>query len=250
MQPYDKGFFSVQAEGSFLSAEQVVPHILELTHASSVIDVGCGVGTWLAAFKAAGIDDLMGTDGDYVERSMLRVAADRFKPNDLTQPFQFDRTFDLAISLEVAEHLPAASAAGFVKSLVQLAPIIVFSGAAPGQGGVSHVNEQWPEYWRDLFAQEGYVLADCLRHRLWYNKTIQWHYRQNTLVFVRSSAVDSYPEIQPYLQNSGLSPLSIVHPEMYTGLLETTDPHSIPLKQSWGTFKTALGGFVRRRMHK
>ena len=62
-----------------------------------------------------------------------------------------ERKFDLAISLEVAEHLKSSSSEDFVQSLTTLAPMILFSAAIPHQGGLHHINEQWLEYWGDLF---------------------------------------------------------------------------------------------------
>lgn len=95
---------------------KVVPILVELLHPKSVLDVGCGIGTWLKCFADAGIDDLLGLDGDHVDRALLAsyLAPERFRTFDLTQPFDLGRTFDLVLSLEVAEHLPAASASGFV----------------------------------------------------------------------------------------------------------------------------------------
>ncbi len=47
------------------------------------MDVGCGIGTWLTEFKAAGISDYLGVDGDYVSREQLHhrcraIRASRF----------------------------------------------------------------------------------------------------------------------------------------------------------------------------
>ena len=248
MQPYTANFFSTSETGSSRSAKQTIPLLLEWIHPASVIDVGCGIGTWLAAFQECNITDLVGIDGDYVDREMLKIPKEKFQGMDLTQPFQIARTFDLAISLEVAEHLPDASAAGFVASLVQLAPIIVFSAAVPGQGGVEHVNEQWPEYWRDHFAHHDYILVDCIRYRLWHDEAILWHYRQNMLLFVRADSIRHYPEIYAYSQNAAPAPLSIVHPGMYAGLYDTTNPEKMPLRQAWKNLSTTFSRAIRRRL--
>ena len=248
MQPYTTKFFGDLATVSSRSAHEVVPFIVELIHPSSVLDVGCGSGTWLAVFQEHGVADVFGIDGDYVDRKLLEVPLDRFQGTDLTKPFRLERQFDLAISLEVGEHLPDSSAAGFVESLVRVAPVIVFSAAVPGQGGVAHINEQWPEYWRDHFAKHDYVVVDCLREKLWSNDKIMWHYRQNALVFVRSDAIDNYPELKSQLNSSYKAPLNIVHPDMYTGLCASTNPQNIPLGNSWGNFMTSLSRAVRSRL--
>ena len=114
---YSNQFFAGQVDGSARSASVVVPLVLSLLSVKSVIDVGCGVGPWAAAFLANGVSDVWGVDGDYVDRSQLRLPLDRFLTRDLTKSLHFDRTFELAICLEVAEHLPASRAAGLVADL-------------------------------------------------------------------------------------------------------------------------------------
>jgi SAM-dependent methyltransferase len=171
------------------SADVVLPIALETIPAQSVIDVGCGVGTWLAACEARGLTDYLGIDGDGASAS-LDISPDRFRVVDLTQPFGIGRTFDLAMSLEVAEHLPAASATHFVTELTTLAPAVLFSAAIPGQGGTRHINEQWPSYWAGLFQARGYVPMDVIRPRVWDHPDVDWWYQQNTLLYVRTALLN------------------------------------------------------------
>ena len=151
-QPYTADFFADHRDGARRSARVVVPLVLELVRARSVVDVGCGDGTWLSVFREHGVEDVRGIDGDYVDRAELQIPRERFHPHDLTRPLELGHTFDLAVSLEVAEHLPPESADDFVTSLTRHAPIVLFSAAAPYQGGQNHVNEQWPAYWAARFA--------------------------------------------------------------------------------------------------
>ena len=120
---------------------RVVPIVLDLIRPGSVVDVGCGLGEWLATFQEHGVSDILGIDGDYVDRDMLYIPQQDFKTIDLNRPFTLNRTFDLAVCLEVAEHLEAEHANDFVESLTRLAPIILFSAAIPLQSGTNHVNE-------------------------------------------------------------------------------------------------------------
>ena len=151
--PYDARFFAAVSQLAARSAVACVPLILETLSPRSVIDVGCGHGEWLAAVMGCGIHDILGIDGDYVDRAQLRIPATAFLARDLTRPLALEKRFDLALSLEVAEHLPASSALNFVRGLTSLAPAIVFSAAVPRQGGCHHVNEQWPWYWKELFSR-------------------------------------------------------------------------------------------------
>jgi SAM-dependent methyltransferase len=191
ISPYSSEFYSIQQSGSVASADIVVPHVLSLFPVSSVVDVGCGVGGWLEIFDRHGIKDYLGVDGNYVPRNMLRIPKDRYLAADLRALPKLNRSFDLACSLEVAEHLPAECSQQFVAVLVSAAPVVLFSAAVPRQGGTSHLNEQWPSYWASLFARHGYVAVDCVRPAIYENERIEWWYRQNLLVFCRP---DKCPE--------------------------------------------------------
>src|SRR5438552_2146277 len=157
---YTKNFYEEMRNGSVRSAEVVVPLVLQLVPVRSVSDVGCGDGSWLSVFRRHGVDDIIGIDGDYVEAELLQIPQDRFRAVDLAKPFSLGRVFDLAVCLEVAEHLPPDCASGFVKSLARLAPVVLFSAAIPKQGGNHHTNEQWPDYWAKLFGEHGFLPVD------------------------------------------------------------------------------------------
>ena len=139
---YKKEFFESRKTKTNLSAAALVPIVLELIQPKSAIDVGCATGEWLEVFQQNGVNEIFGIDGEYVDRSLLVIPQENFKALDLSKPFTLDKTYDLAICLEVAEHIAPESAANFIESLTQLAPIILFSAAIPFQVGTHHVNEQ------------------------------------------------------------------------------------------------------------
>ncbi len=203
---YDSAFFDELMEGTEESAQTVVPMVYDLLKPASVLDVGCGAGTWLAAWRSAGVSEVVGVDGDYVDRARLQIPSDAFVSANLQQSFSLDRTFDLVQTLEVAEHLDEANADTFVESLARHGDTILFSAAVPGQGGTHHVNEQWPSYWAEKFAKAGYTCYDFLRPRIWTDQRIAWFYRQNILLFARGRSLD--------LDGAEI-PLDLVHPEMW-----------------------------------
>jgi SAM-dependent methyltransferase len=180
---YSPDFFQGQVDGSISSASVMVPLILDVFEVTSVVDVGCGVGGWLREFSKHGVDDYLGIDGSYVKRDQLQIPPDKFRPRDLTELRDIGRRFDLACSLEVAEHLPEKCAEQFVSALVKAAPVIVFSAAIKGQGGTNHINEQWQSYWSKLFENHGYVVIDFLRRAVFADRRVEPWYRQNTLVY-------------------------------------------------------------------
>jgi SAM-dependent methyltransferase len=248
MQPYVENFFRDQQRDSTESARHVVPRILELVRPQSLIDIGCGVGAWLSVFQEHGIQDFLGVDGDYVDPQMLLVPKERFVAHDLKRPYTTDRKFDLVVSLEVAEHLPAETAEAFVESLTQLGRVVLFSGAVPHQGGVFHINEQWQDYWARLFEQRGYAVVDCLRSPLWDNDRVQWWYLQNMLIYVRKSCLADYPALLQVHDQGSNFPLSVVHPKMYEGLNYYTDPQTMSLPSAWSAFTKVLRRVLRDRL--
>lgn len=167
------------------AAQIVVPHIMNLFHIESVLDVGCGLGTWLAVFLDQHVKEVWGIDGDYIDRSRLQIPENFFLPIDLRMPFNLKRKFDLVLSLEVAEHLPGASSESFVSSLCNHSDRIVFSAAIPGQGGQKHLNEQWIDYWISLFKKNGYDMVDTIRSKIWNEAEVDVWYRQNMFLFVK-----------------------------------------------------------------
>lgn len=192
---YGPEFFEAQLEGSLRSARVVAPIVYEFIRPSSVVDVGCGCGTWLAALKECGVSRIFGLDGDYVRRSSLLVPQDCFQAANLEEPISLDEKFDLALCLEVAEHLHSSAAQVLVGSLANLSPVILFSAAIPLQRGTNHINEQWPQYWADLFGRFGYKRIDAIRPQIWTDARVEWWYRQNIFFFVREDHVGSYPAL-------------------------------------------------------
>jgi SAM-dependent methyltransferase len=207
---YDTKFYKSFRESSYSSAREIVPLILRLMPVGSVCDIGCGDGTWLRVFRDEGVADVLGIDGEYVAKDMLQIPADNFRAMDLRQGISLRRSFDLAISLEVAEHLPESRAVSFVEDLTRLAPVILFSAAIPGQGGRDHVNEQWQTYWTAIFAQCGYVACDFLRPKIWKNRRIAYWYRQNALLFCDRRSIETIPELASSPHSLRIP---LVHPE-------------------------------------
>ena len=215
---YSPEYFSSIRSLSRASAEVVAPLVMKLLRPCRVVDVGCGTGAWAAAFKAAGADDVLAIDGDYCDRASLEIAEREFLAADLTKPLILPDRYDLAICLEVAEHLNSECACQLIESLTKLAPAVLFSAAVPFQGGEHHVNEQWPSYWISLFAERDYVALDLFRQQLWTNEEVAWWYVQNMMLFVHSEAVDQFRQFQRLVPEMPSSVPSLIHPRCWLQL--------------------------------
>ena len=186
--PYSTEFFGARSAETFSSARVVVPLVVDLIKPKSVVDFGCGQGAWLRVFREQGVPTLQGYDGSYVDRNKLLVDQSEFTDANLEAAMTVDRNYDLAVSLEVAEHLRTKRSRNFVRLLASAAPVVLFSAAIPGQGGTSHINEQWPEFWQELFAEFGYRRFDLFRAQIWRNPQVEWWYRQNLYLFAHEKA--------------------------------------------------------------
>lgn len=237
---YGRKFYSDLVGTSGPSAERIVPMVMDLIPVESVLDVGCGVGAWLLVFQNNGVKDIMGIDGNWVEGDQILIPRERFTVRELGQNFDLNRRFDLAVCLEVAEHLKPVSAPKLIAELCQLAPVVLFSAAIPNQGGIGHVNEQWPSYWAKLFADQNYKFIDALRLKTWEDDEVAWWYSQNMVIYANKHALSNNPKLAAAQMDSNTFPLPLVHPEMYCNAL----------RRSKTPLRIQISRNVRRRIQK
>src|SRR5262249_3077532 len=94
-----------QREQSLYSARRILQLVFNRYMPGSVLDVGCGIGTWLAMAKELGISEVRGLEAEWLDRGKLQIASELVSTVELEKGFSLGRRFDLAICLEVAEHL-------------------------------------------------------------------------------------------------------------------------------------------------
>jgi cyclopropane fatty-acyl-phospholipid synthase-like methyltransferase len=195
---YDDAFFDKHSHVTVESARLIIPLLLRLIHLKSVIDIGCALGAWLKVFAENGVETIRGLDGHHVDPSKLLIESRCFTPvtleeavkGNLSEDIKLDERYDLAVCLEVAEHLPASSASSLIRTLTTLAPFVLFSAAIPGQRGIGHVNEQWPAYWKALFEERGFQRLDPIRRHIWRDDRIPLWYRQNIFLYASRDAMN------------------------------------------------------------
>jgi SAM-dependent methyltransferase len=215
MASYDSTFFDYVNAGALRSARRLLPVLRQHLSIESVLDVGCGQGAWLSIWNELGVRTVRGIDGDYVDRSRLLIDAEHFQSHNLATAFELGRRFDLVESLEVAEHLPADSAAAFVASLTRHGDLVLFSAAPKGQGGDQHINEQSYDYWRGLFRTHGYRAIDLVRPAVKDDDAIEPWYRYNTILY---AAVEAFSMLSPAVQAMAIpecQPIADVSPFPY-----------------------------------
>ena len=214
---------------------------------SSLLDVGCGTGTWLRAALECGISDVFGVDGITRAQDMLLISSANFSQRDLTLSWDLGRRFDAGLCLEVGEHLEARSATILVRTLINHASLIFFSAACPGQAGQHHINCQWPCYWQKLFNEHGFACSDEIRWRMWNEHRIEPWYRQNMFVAQHDAHLaGKEPRIR-----------SVVHPAMqdivaieFPRNVRLIEKGRMPIKWYLSLPLKAAAAKVSRRFHE
>lgn len=195
---YSKDFFSYHKQLSLDSAKIIVKIFLNNININSVVDIGCGNGAWLRVFLDSGIKNILGYDlSDHDQNTyLINKSFIKTSTNILDKDFKISNEFDLALCLEVAEHIPKRYSKKLVECLTSHSSIIMFSAAIPGQKGVGHINEQPPSFWRNLFIEKNFMEIDFIRPQIWKNYYIAWWYRQNVTVFVSNNLIQSSKDLR------------------------------------------------------
>ena len=168
-----------------------------------------GTGSWLAEFKNCDIEIIKGYDGYLNNLALLEIPKKDFSFHNLKDPIISAEKFDLAICLEVAEHLYEDDAHTLIRSVCSLSDYILFSAAIPGQGGQNHFNEKWQSYWIDLFNSNNFTAIDCIRSKIWDDPKIPFWYKQNSFLMVKNNTKFSFD-----IHNDSFI-ANIVHPELF-----------------------------------
>lgn len=210
---YTSRFFTGNAVSAAKSAEPVLKILFDLYSPKSVVDIGCGSGGWLAAAERLGAEYVRGYDGPWADPARYTSPTINFTPVDLEKStFEHDRRYDLAMSVEVAEHLSESRSELFVDWLTQGSDVVMFGAAVPLQGGVHHINEKPLTFWMEKFKARGYEPFDIIRPAVWDNDQIAYWFRQNTILYVKegSDVLD-----RDKLRSMETHVWDIVHPANY-----------------------------------
>lgn len=213
---YNEYYYKKHQNGSYQSALVILNYIKSFLQVQSIIDLGCGMGTWGKATGFIDNVDYLGVDQHFYDSQYMLIAESNYLQFDLRNDFKLNKKFDLAISVEVAEHIESQHELTFINNLCNCSNIVLFSAAIPNQGGTGHINERPCSYWCKLFTKYGYIAVDCIRPFCWDNMDVEIWYRNNCILYIKNdlykTLLSNIPDIR--------FPIDIIHPQMLSRILK------------------------------
>lgn len=186
---YNDDFYTYQKNEGITHGMIILGFFNKYFNFNSIVDFGCGTGNFLGAALEMGIKDIVGIDGDYVDKKYLVFPEENFKNFNLAEDkIDLKKKYDVAICLEVLEHIDAKFEDNAVDNIVRHADTLLISAGHPGQGGTNHINEKPASHWVKKFTDRGYDFIEVRGH-FWDNEKIPTWYRANLLFFYKKDKV-------------------------------------------------------------
>lgn len=185
---YNENYF--KSEIFNFDYEAIAKAIIEVYKPKSIIEFGCGKGDLTKSLARHGIE-IIAIDG-YSNPDFSKFPQITFSSLNLNDELEvttflskLNSKFDIAISLEVAEHLNPVISSSLINWMTSLTDIVIFSAAVLEQGGDGHINCRPREFWYKEFQNNGFMISDKIREKLRYNKRVGPWYRHNIIDYYR-----------------------------------------------------------------
>lgn len=121
----------------------------------SVVDFGCGIGSYLYFFLRLGCE-VQGYERSEKALNYALIERKMLTKHDLRKPLTLKRTYDLTLCFEVMEHISRKFENQVLETICSSSDLICLSAATPQQGGMDHVNERLHEYWIQEMKKRGF----------------------------------------------------------------------------------------------
>ena len=162
-------------------ADRLATWIKSELNPESILDIGCGPGTYVRSFRSAGmaatgidIDERVHGQEHLTFKSLLDIDTE---------------SAEVVICLEVAEHIESVLEDQVVERVAStVGKTLIWTAAAVGQGGIGHINCKNKQEWADKLTAAGLVRnterEEALRTYIRQGYHLGW-FPNNLLVFER-----------------------------------------------------------------
>ncbi len=156
---------------------------------NSVLDLGCGVGSYLEGFLNAGCKDLLGIELNFskAKKYIVDNISSFIKKGDATIDLNLNRKFDCVISFEVGEHIEPDGTEIFIDNLTWYSnKYIILTAAPPGQRGTGHINLRNRDFWVKAIVSKGFLYQEDLvkkYRRAWKKFNVRKYIINNLMIF-------------------------------------------------------------------
>jgi hypothetical protein len=161
---YHRGTYKAQSaiRDDFSIVESVAGRFFRIINSlwqpQSIIEIGCSSGAMLEPFREAGIE-VFGVDGDYtafLDGIRADIPEEFFQVHDLREPYHPPKKYGVCLCIETLEHIEPEFASVAVDSICRCSDRLFITAAAPGQGGIGHVNLLPIGKWAAQFRERGF----------------------------------------------------------------------------------------------
>lgn len=120
----------------------------------TTLDAGCAMGFLVEALRDRGVNSFGVDVSTYAIQNVRQDIQPYCWVGLVTDPFP--QNYDLITCIEVLEHLPPAESELAVENFCRYTDDVLFSSTPFDYREATHFNVQPPEYWGELFAQQGF----------------------------------------------------------------------------------------------
>jgi hypothetical protein len=168
-ETYGQDFFAHRFDEIGWRGSIMCDTIQGILHPATLVDVGCGIGDLVEAFRLRGVA-AWGVEGSEFSFPYRRVRKSLLLRMDLRKPQKLERNVsELALCFEVAEHIEPEYTEIFFDNLVMFSDSILFSSfAGESSHAVGHVNQNPMSFWCDQFKRRGYTKVEGIGDRMRY----------------------------------------------------------------------------------
>ena len=168
---------------------KVGKYLYDELKSNSVLDLGCGVGSYLEGFFNAGCRDLLGIELNF-DKAKKYIVDNIFSfiiEGDATTDLNLNRKFDCVVSFEVGEHIEPDGTEMFIDNLTLYSNrYIILTTASPGQRGTGHINLRNKDFWIKSITVKGFLYRKDLveKYRIaWKKFNVEKYILNNLMVF-------------------------------------------------------------------